>query len=116
MVALAATEHPETVVLPTPTFSDAAIRELGGSIRFVAKIRYQTQIEPRLITEDYGMVPAEVAVSNGRAIAAGHGAVFAAYSMMGVASQDDVMMHVIWKLGPVPAITVRLAVETTEAG
>lgn len=116
MVAIAATETPEKIVPPEPAFSDAALRELGGSIRFVARIRYQTQIEPLLCAEDYGLVPTEVAVNNGRAIASGQGTVFASYSLMGVRSQDDVMLHVFWKLGPSPTITVRLAVETMEAG
>ena len=114
MVAIAIS--PEPTVLPEPTFSPAALRELGGKIRFVARTRWESQIEPRLRAEDYGLVPAAVAIANGRALAAGNGSIFAAYELMGVDSMDDVVIHVVRTIGRNPSITVRLATETMQAG
>lgn len=111
MVAIA-NEKP---VLPEPEFSAGALGECGG-LRVVARVLWQIRIEPRLSAEDFGDVPAEVAVLNGRAIAADDGVIFAAYHVFGTRAMTEITLHVIWRLGPNPAITVRLAAETAEAG
>jgi hypothetical protein len=112
MVAIAAPKP----ILAEPEFSDAALREFGAGMRFVSRIRFDSEIAPRLIAEDYGDVPAGVAVSNGRAIEAGNGVIFAAYRVFGSKAMDDVIAHIFWRIGDNPSIHVRLAAETMEAG